>query len=144
MKYVLPYIEKVSLQYKNQIHFGYFCQSPDVMKSILETEPPGINHKIAFTNYIFHTTPEGITLPEYDRPAFELAKANKKSFSYLIHGKFLRDATESEIEALIKRVCTMAVEMKAAITIGLTSVPHGASIDKVNFTYSLVRKFGRY
>jgi len=144
VKYVLPYIEKIKLQYKNQISFGYFCQSPALMKQILETEPPGINHMIGYTNYIFHTTPEGITLPEYDRPAFELAKANKKSFSYLVHGKFLRDATELEIEELIRRVCTMAVEMGTSITIGLTSVPHGASIDKVNYTYSLVRKYGRY
>ena len=144
VKYVLPYIKKVWQEYKNKVHIGYFCQSPDLMKKILETEPPGINHLLGYTNYIFTTTPEGITLPEYDRPAFELAKANKKSFSYNIHGKFIRDATNSEIEALIKRVCGLAVELRTPITIGLTSVPHGATIDKVNYTYSLVKKYGRY
>lgn len=144
VKYVLPYIEKIWLQYKNQISFGYFCQSPFIMKEILETEPPGIRRMVGFTNYIYPTTPEGISLPEYDRPSFELAKANKKSFSYLVHGKFLRDATEAEIEELIKRVCTTAIEMGTSLVIGLTSVPHGASIKKVNYTYSLVRKYGRY
>jgi hypothetical protein len=144
VKYVLPYIEKVWLHLKKKLTIGYICPSPTVMREILENEPPGINHQIAFTNYVFPTTPEGISLPEYDRPAFELAKAYKKNFAYMVHGKFLRDATESEIEELIKRVCTLAVETGTSIMISITSVPHGSTIEKVNYTYGLVRKYGRY
>ncbi|MGD8455042.1 MAG: hypothetical protein PVF83_01565 [Anaerolineales bacterium] len=114
------------------------------MRKILETEPPGINHQIGFSNYVFPTTPEGITLPEFDRPAFELAKEYKKNFGYLIHGKFLRDATESEIEELVKRVCTTAIEIGTSIMISIASVPPGSSIEKTNFAFSLVEKYGRY
>lgn len=144
VKYVLPYIEKVWLHHKKKLGIVYPCSSPMQMRKILETEPPGIAHQIMWANYIFPTTPEGITLPEYDRPAFDLAREHKKSFSYFIHGKFLRDATEQEIEDLVKRVCKLATEMRTSIAILIVSVPPGTDLQKVNFTFKLVKKYGRY
>lgn len=144
VKYVLPYIEKVWLHHKKKISIGALCSSPMEIRKILETEPPGINHQIGFSNYIFPTTPEGITLPEYDRPAFELAREYKKSFGYVVHGKFLRDATEDEIEMLVKRVCTQATEIRASIIFSISAVPPGTDLEKVNLTFNFVRKYGRY
>jgi len=144
VKYVLPYIERVWLHHKKKLNIGALCTSPMEMRKILETEPAGINHKIGWTSYIFPTTPEGISLPEYDRPAFELAKEYKKNFAYFIHGKFLRDASEPEIEALIKRICTMATEMRTSLSLTLGSVPPGTDLEKINFTFDLVKKYGRY
>jgi uroporphyrinogen-III decarboxylase len=144
VKYVLPYIEKVWLHHKKKISIGALCSSPMEMRKILETEPPGINHQIGFSNYIFPTTPEGITLPEYDRPAFELAREYKKSFGYVVHGKFLRDATEDEIEMLVKRVCTLATEIRSSIIFSISAVPPGTDLAKVNLTFNFVRKYGRY
>jgi len=144
VKYVLPYIERVWQHHKKKLTIVYPCTSPMEMRHILENEPPGINHQILWSNYVFPTTPEGITLPEYDRPALELAKEYKKCYSYIIHGKFLRDATEEEIEALVKRVCTLATEMRTPMTLSISSVPPGTDLEKVNFTFNLVKKYGRY
>jgi hypothetical protein len=144
VKYVLPYIERVWLHHRKKLTIVAPCTSPMEMRKILETEPPGINHQILWANYIFPTTPEGITLPEYDRPAFELAREHKKSFAYIIHGKFLRDATTGEIEALVRRVCTLATEMRTSISISISAVPPGTDLEKVNDTFELVRKYGRY
>ena len=83
-------------------------------------------------------------LPEYDRPSFELAKEYKKNFGYFVHGKFLKDATSGEIEALIRRVCALATDMRVSVSVTIASVPPGTDLDKVNFTFDLVKKYGRY
>ncbi len=144
VKYVLPYIEKVWLHHKKKLTIVAASTSPMEMRNILKNEPPGINHQIVWSNYIFPTTPEGVTLPEYDVPALELAKENKKCFSYIIHGKFLRDASEEEIELLVKRICTLATEMRASISISVSSVPPGTDLEKVNHIFNLVKIYGRY
>jgi len=144
VKYVLPYIERIWRHHKKKLNIVAPCTSPMEMRKILETEPAGINHQIMWSNYIFPTTPEGITLPEYDRPAFELAKEYKKNFAYIVHGKFLRDATEQEIEALIKRVCTLATELRTSLTIALSAVPPGTDLEKLNYLFKRVQEYGRY
>jgi len=144
VKYVLPYIEQVWIHHGKKITAGYPCASPAQMQEILENDPPGIHQQVLWANYIFATTPEGITLPEYDKPAMELAKKYKKSFSYILHGKFLRDASEQEIEEVVKRVCVMATEMRVSLSFSISSVPPGASLDKANYTFNLVKKYGRY
>jgi uroporphyrinogen-III decarboxylase len=144
VKYVLPYIKRVWRHHKKKLMIVYPCTSPMVMRKILETEPAGLNHQIMWSNYVFPTTPEGISLPEYDHPAFELAKEYKKNFIYMIHGKFLRDATEQEIEALVKRVCTLATEMRTSLTIALTAVPPGTNLEKLNYLFKRVQEYGKY
>ncbi len=144
VKYVLPYIERVWLHHKKKLTIVAPCTSPMEMRKILETEPAGINHQILWSNYIFPTTPEGITLPEYDHPAFELAKEYKKNFAYIIHGKFLRDATKQEIEALVKRVCTLATEMRTSLLIAISAVPPGTDLENINYLFKMVQEYGRY
>ncbi len=144
VKYVLPYIEKVWLHFNKKLSLVYPCPSPMQMRYILENEPPGIAHRIYWANYVFPITPEGISLPEYDRLAFELARKYKKNFIYFIHGKFLRDASEQEIEDLVKRVCTLATTMRTSVSVFIASVPPGTDLQKVNFTLNLVEKYGKY
>jgi len=144
VRYVLPYIEKVWLYHNKKLGILAPCASPMEMKKILETEPAGINHQISWSNYIFPTTPEGVTLPEYDKPVFELAKIHKKCFMYIVHGKFLRDAYEDEIEALIKRICTLATKMRTSITISLSAITPDTDLDKIHKVFYLVKKYGRY
>lgn len=144
VNYVLPYIEKVWIHYNKKLGIIYPCPSPMQMKNILENEPPGIAHQIYWSNYIFPTTPEGITIPEYDQPAFELSREYKKNFVYFVHGKFLREASKEEIEDLVKRVLTMAVNMRASVSLMIASVPQGTDLQKVNFAFSLTEKYGRY
>lgn len=144
VKYVLPYVERVWRHHKKRLIIATPCPSPMEMRRILETEPAGINHQIMWSNYTFPTTPEGIVLPEYDRPSFELAKEHKKNFGYFVHGKFMKDATSGEIEALIRRVCALATDMRVSVSVTIASVPPGTDLDKVNFTFDLVKKYGRY
>ncbi len=144
VRYVLPYIEKVWECYNKKIGIIYPCPSPTQMRNIIENEPPGIAHQIYWSNYIFPTTPEGVTLPEYDQPALELAKKYKKNFVYFIHGKFLRDASKKEIEDVAKRVLTLATNTRTSLTLMIASVPPGTDLQKVNFAFSLVEKYGRY
>jgi len=144
VKYVLPYIERVWEHHGKKSTIVYPCPSPAVMQEILETEPPGINHQILWSNYIFATTPEGVTLPEYDRPVLELAKKYKKAFSYILHGKFLRDASKQEIDEVVKRVCGLAKELRVSLSFSISAVPPGASLDKANYTFELVKKYGKY
>ena len=144
VKYVLPYIERVWRYHKKKPMIVAPCISPMQMRKILETEPKGINHQILWGNYTFPTTPEGISLPEYDQPSFELAKEYKKCFNYIVHGKFLRDSTEEEIEALIKRICTLAKELSVSISIAISAVPPGTDLGKINYLFKKVEEFGRY
>lgn len=144
VKYVFPYIEEVWLSQNKKLAPFYPCPSPQRMQSILETESPIRKEQITWSNYIFHTTPNGITLPEYDRPAFELAKKYKKTFIYIIHGKYLRDASEAELEQLVKRVLGLAVEIGVPVFLMLSSLPPGTDLEKANFTFDLTKKYGRY
>lgn len=144
VNYVLPYIEKVWTHFNKKLQIGYMCQSPKQIREILENEPPGINHEFVWSNYIFHTTPEGITLPEYDKPAFELAKEHNQLFSYMLHGKFLRDANREEIEQVVQRVLGLATDIGTKLILSIVSVPPGTDLDKVNYTFSLANKYGRY
>ncbi len=144
VNYVLPYIEKVWLHTNKKIGLMYPCTSPMQMRQILENEPPGIAHQIHWGNYIFPTTPKGISQPDYDQSSFELARKYKKNFMYFIHGKFLRDASEQELETEVKRVCTLATSMRTSVAFVIASVPPGTEIRKVNFAFNLVEKYGKY
>ena len=144
VKYVSPFIQRVWESQKRRINLVHPCPSPQKMKTILDTETASVKDQLFWSNYTFHTTPEGITLPEYDRPAFELAKKFKKPFFYFIHGKFIRDASEQEIDELLKRVLGLAVQIGTSLTLLLSSIPLGTDLEKVNYTLSLAEKYGRY
>lgn len=144
VRYVMPYVERVWLAAKKKVGILYPCSSPMQIEDILENEPPGIAHQLFWSNYIFPTTPAGLTIPEYDEPAFKLAKKHKKSFQYMIHGKFLRDATREEIEKEMKRVLTLATKLRVSLSITIGAVTPGTDFDNVNFTLSMTKKYGRY
>jgi len=145
VRYVLPYIERVWEASGRKLTIGYMYTSPaDLEKAMshpLLRRGAGV---AGFTNYIFPQTPEGIPLPEYDSLMLEMAKRMGRSYNYIIPGKFLRDATESEIEALIQRVCGMATRMRARMSVAMASIPPGTDLEKINLVLGLAERYGRY
>jgi hypothetical protein len=74
----------------------------------------------------------------------ELAKKHKQSYTYLVHGKYLRDATEDHLDATVQRICGLAKEVRANLMVSIASVPPGASVEKANYVFQLVEEYGRY
>ena len=142
-KYVHPYRVRVWEALDQKVIAGYMVPSPEEAEQNMQDPMLG-KTKGAFGNYIFPQTPEGITLPEYDRPSLELAKKYRQSYSYFIHGKYLRDASEAQLDATVKRICGLATEVRANLMVTIGSVPPGASLEKVNYVFKLVEKYGRY
>ncbi len=142
-KYVHPYRVRVWETLDKKVSPGYFVPSPQETEQNMQ-DPVLAKGFGVFTNYIFPQTPEGLTLPEYDRPMLELAKKHKQSYTYLVHGKYLRDASEAQLEATVQRICGLAKEVRANLMVSIASVPPGASLEKANFVFRLVEKHGRY
>jgi hypothetical protein len=142
-KYVHPYRLRAWEALEKKVNPGYIVPSPQ--ETELNLQDPVLGKGLAgVSGYIFPQTPEGLTLPEYDRPMLELAKKYKQSYGYFIHGKYLRDATESQLDATVQRICKMAAEVRANLMVTISSVPPGASVEKANFVFKLVEKYGRY
>lgn len=142
-KYVHPYRVRVWEAVGRKVMAGYIVPSPQEAEQNMQ-DPMLAKSGGAFASYIFPQTPEGITLPEYDRPMLELAKKYKQSYAYFIHGKYLRDATESQLDATVQRICNLAKEVRANLMVTISSVPPGASVEKANYVFGLVEKYGRY
>lgn len=122
---------------------GYNVTSP--AEAELNMQDPVLGKEFGgFSNYIFPQTPEGITLPEYDQSMLDLAKKYKQSYMYMLHGKYLRDATEAQLDATVQRICKMATQVRVNLMVSITSVPPGASVDKANYIFRLVEEYGRY
>lgn len=145
IKYVLPYIQRALDALDGKVGMGYMVTSPQKLEKLLAH--PVLGRSLAmsgYINYIFPTTPEGLTLPEYDQPMLELAKKNKKTYMYLIHGKFIRDATPQELEDVVKRICQMATGMKVRLNIAVLTVAPGTDLQNIDLILSSVDKYGRY
>ena len=145
IKYVLPYIQRALDALDGKVGMGYMVTSPQKLEKLLAH--PVLGRSLAtsgYINYIFPTTPEGLTLPEYDQPMLELAKKNKKTYMYLIHGKFIRDATPQELEDVVKRICQMATGMKVRLNIAVLTVAPGTDLQNIDMILSSVDKYGRY
>jgi hypothetical protein len=142
-KYVHPYRVRVWEGLGKKVSPGYQVPSPEEVE--LNMQDPVLRKGFGgLSNYIFPQTPEGITLPEYDRPMLEMARKYKQSYMYMVHGKYLRDASEAQLEATVQRICKMATDMRANLMVSIASVPPGASVDKANYVFQLVEKYGRY
>jgi hypothetical protein len=141
--YVHPYRVRVWEAVGKKVIANYMVPSPRESEQNLQDPMLGKSQG-AFSNYIFPQTPEGITLPEYDRPMLELAKKHKQMYSYFIHGKYLRDASEAQLETTVQRICGLATEVRANLMVTIASVPPGASLEKANYVFELVEKYGRY
>ncbi len=140
-KYVHPYRTRVWEASGKKLNPGYIVPSP---KETGENLQIPMLKRSGVTNYIFPQTPEGLTLPEYDQSMLELAKKYKQTYSYMVHGKYLRDATESQLDATVHRICKMATEARVNLMVIIASVPPGASVEKANYVFQLVEKYGRY
>ena len=143
--YVFPYIKRVQEALDFKVGMGFMVQTPQELEAL--SNHPGLGKALEMaghTNYIFHQTPEGVTLPEYDQPMLELAKKHKKNYNYQIHGKFLRDATKDQLTEVVKRICQLATGMKARLTIGLVAVPPGTDFENIDHLLNLVEEYGRY
>ena len=144
-KYVLPYIQRALDALGGKVGMTYVVTSPQKFEKLLSH--PTLGKTLAlfgYTNYIFPTTPEGLTLPEYDERMMELAARNKKAYMYLIHGKFIRDATERELEDAVTRICQMATGKRVGLTINVPTVAPGTDLKKIDLILSSVEKYGRY
>jgi hypothetical protein len=142
-KYVHPYRVRVWEALDKKVGPGYNVPSPQECEQNMH-DPVLAKGFGGFSNYIFPQTPEGVTLPEYDQPMFELAKKYKQSYMYMVHGKYLRDATEAQLDATVQRICKMATQARVNLMVSIASVPPGASADKANYVFQLVEKYGRY
>ena len=142
-KYVHPYRVRVWEATGKKVAPSYYVPSPQETEQNLRDPVLGKGMG-TMVNYIFPQTPEGVTLPEYDQPMLELAKKYKQSYSYFIHGKYLRDASEEQLDTTVKRICTMATKSRANLSVILSSVPPGCRLEKANYVFQLVEKYGRY
>lgn len=141
--YIYPYVERVWKEFKKyRPTAGYMPPSPNDMKKILQY--PALSGIACFNNYMFPQNEYGLTAPEYDEEMITYSKEIKVPYTYIIHGKFLRDGTEKEIEAQIARVCKLAVEAKAPLSIGLSAVPLGTKLSKVDLIIEAINKYGVY
>jgi hypothetical protein len=142
-KYVHPYRIRVWEALGKKASPGYQVPSPKETEENMH-DPVLRKGLGGFSNYIFPQTPEGVTLPEYDQPMLDLAKKYKQSYMYMVHGKYLRDATEAQLDTTVQRICKMAVEARVNLMVSIASVPPGASVEKANYVFQLVEKYGRY
>lgn len=145
VKYVLPYSERARAPFKGKVGLGYMVTSPQKLEKWLAHPVLGKSLGMSgFTNYIFPTTPDGLTLPEYDAPMLELARKHNRTYSYMIHGKFLRDASADQIEGVVKRICEMAVSTRTRLSIGVGTIAPGTDLRNIDALLNAVHKYGRY
>jgi len=142
-KYVHPYRIRAWEALDKKVSPAYQVPSPEESEMNLQDPILG-KGALNLSNYIFPQTPEGLTLPDYDQPMLDLAKKYKQSYMYMVHGKYLRDATEEQLDTSVKRICEMAVKSRVNLMIAIASVPPGCSLDKANYAFKLVEKYGRY
>jgi hypothetical protein len=145
VRYVLPYTQRVWEALDGKVGMMYVVPSPQELEELLAHPVLGRSLSMyGYTNYIFPVTPEGVTLPEYDRPMLELAKKNSKSYNYLFHGKFIRDATEQELEEVVERVCKLATGLRARMVVSVAAVAPGTDLEKIDLFLEAVDRYGRY
>jgi hypothetical protein len=145
IKYVLPYSKKAREALGGKVGMAYFVTSPQELEECLSH--PSLGKSLAmsgFTNYLFPTTPKGLTLPEYDQPMLELTKKNKRTYNYMLHAKFIRDASGQQIEEVVKRLCSMATQMKARLMISVGAIAPGTDLHKIDVLLDSVHDYGRY
>jgi hypothetical protein len=145
VQYVLSYEQKAWEALDGKVGLMYVVTSPQEMEELLEHPILGkLLGSFGYTNYIFPVTPEGLTLPEYDEPMLALSKAHGKSYNYLVHGKFLRDATGQEVEAAVKRICEMATRTRTRVMVSVATVAPGTDLRKLDLLLAAVDRYGRY
>ncbi len=144
-KYVLPYSERARAAAGGGVGMGYMVTSPQKLEALLSHPILGKSlGATGFTNYIFPTTPDGVTLAEHDQPMLELAKKRKRTYMYMVHAKFIRDATGKQLEEVVRRICQMATQMRARLMISVGAIAPGTDLRNVDLLLDTVHKYGRY
>jgi hypothetical protein len=124
---------------------GYFVTTPQELEQLLDHPVLGKALLMSgFTNYIFPTTPNGVTLPDYDEPMFTLTKKHKRTYNYMVHAKFIRDATVQELEEVVKRICRLATQTKTRLMISVGAIAPGTDLAKIDALLDCVHTYGRY
>jgi uroporphyrinogen-III decarboxylase len=144
-KYVLPYSVNAREALNGKVSMAYMVASPEELEKWLPH--PALGKSLAmsgFTNYIFPTTPEGLSLPEYDQIMLEMTKKHKRTYNYMMHAKFIRDATGQQLEDAMKRICEMATQMKVRMMISVGAIAPGTDLKKIDILLDSVHKYGRY
>jgi hypothetical protein len=145
VKYVLPYSERARTAAGRGIGMGYMVSSPQKLEALLSHPVLGKSLGMTgFTNYIFPTTPNGVTLAEYDQPMLELAKKKNRTYMYMVHAKFIRDATGQQLEDVVKRICLMATQMRARLMISVGAIAPGTDLRKIDELLNHIHNYGRY
>lgn len=145
LRYVLPYSERARTAAGRGIGMAYVVTSPQKLEGLLSHPVLGKSLGImGYTNYIFPTTPEGITLPEYDEVMIGMANKAKRAYSYMVHAKFIRDATGKQIEDVVKRICQMATRTKTRMMINVGAIAPGTDLKKIDVLLDCVHSYGRY
>jgi uroporphyrinogen-III decarboxylase len=145
IKHVLPYSEKARKDAGKGIGMGYMVSSPQKLEGLLDHPILGKALGMAgFTNYIFPTLPNGVTLPDHDEPMFKLAQKVNRSYMYMVHAKFTRDASGEQIEEVVKRICGMATSMRVRAMISVGAIAPGTDLKKIDVLLDAVHKYGRY
>ncbi len=143
--YVLPYSTKARDAAGKGIELGYMVSSPEKLKnSLAHPELNKVLGMMGFTNYIFPTKPNGVTLPEYDEPMMIMAKEKNRTVNYMVHAKFVRDASGQQIEEVVKNICQMATKMKVRMMISIGAIAPGTDLEKIDLFLDCVNKYGRY
>ncbi|MEE9378320.1 MAG: uroporphyrinogen decarboxylase family protein [Candidatus Lokiarchaeia archaeon] len=141
--YIYPYVETVWREFKKyRATAGYMPPSPTVANEIISY--PALSGIACFNNYMFPQNEIGLTPDAYDEEMIHLSKELKTPYQHLIHGKFLRDGTNEEIEAHVKKVCELAVENKVPMGLGIAAVPLGTDLTKIDLILNSVGKYGVY
>ncbi len=143
LTYIYPYVENVWKKFKRyRPTVGYMPPSPMVAEQI--TDYPALSGIASFNNYMFPQDEIGLTSAEYDTQMVELSKKVKIPYQYIIHGKFLRDCSEKELEKELVRVCNMGTEENIPLSIGLVSVPLGTDLSKLDKVIEVIKEYGVY
>jgi len=143
--YVLPYTQRAWEALDKKVGMFYVVPSPQELEEMLEHPVLGQSLSLyGYTNYIFPVTPEGMTLPEYDPPMLEIAKKHNKTYNYMVHGKYIRDATGQQLEETVQRVCQMATQMRARLMLSVGAVAPGTDLNKLDLITGAVETYGRY
>ena len=124
---------------------GTSAASPQELRAV--ADPPVLGKPLlamGFTNYIFPTTPEGVPLPEYDEPMLAMTKKYNRSYMYMVHAKFIRDATGQQLEEVVKRICSMATKTKTRIMVSVGAIAPGTDLKKIDALLDCVHTYGRY
>ena len=141
--YIYPYVETVWKEFKkHRPTAGYMPPTPTAAKEI--SSYPALSGIACFNNYMFPQNELGVTPDNYDEDMIKLSKELKTPYQYLVHGKFLRDGNNKEIEAQVKKVCELAVENRVPMGLGIAAVPLGTDLTKIDLILNSVDKYGVY